>query len=254
MNRPRIEPRIDPVTPAPDLRAPRRAAPPAESPPPRRRARWLAWLLLGLVAAPPALILLLRWLPPPTTAFMLQSEVRPVQQQWVPWAYITPSAGLAVVAAEDQKFPMHHGFDLEAIGEALEENRERSRPRGASTISQQTAKNLFLWPGGGYFRKGIEAGLTVLIEALWPKRRILEVYLNVAEFGPGIYGVEAAAQHYFNTTAARLSPQQCALLAAVLPNPSRLHPAPASDYVQERANWIRGQMAQLGSGYLAALN
>jgi monofunctional biosynthetic peptidoglycan transglycosylase len=151
-------------------------------------------------------------------------------------------AAKAVVAAEDQKFWTHSGFDFDAMAEAHERNKKRSRKRGASTISQQTAKNLFLWPGGGYFRKGIEAWLTLLIEALWPKARILEVYLNIAEFGPGIYGVEAAAQRFFGKAAAKLSADEAARLAASLPRPSHWHAASGSGYASQRAGWILGQM------------
>lgn len=212
-----------------------------------------AWLLTAVAAtvlAPLLLILLLRWLPVTISAFMLQSDTWPLQHQWVPIERMSPYAGLAVVAAEDQKFPQHRGFDLESIAKAVEENERRSRPRGASTISQQTAKNLFLWSGGGYFRKGLEAGLTVLIEALWPKARILEVYLNIAEFGPGIYGVEAAARAHFGRSASSLTMRQCALLAATLPNPRQMSASQPSGYVQERADWIERQMQQLGPGYL----
>lgn len=214
----------------------------ADSQPSRRIGVWLLWMiavLAGLVLLP---VIALRWLPPPTSAFMLQSAVKPVRYDWVPLARIAKPAGLAVVAAEDQKFWEHQGFDLEAIEKAVEHNRKSRRKRGASTISQQTAKNLFLWSGGGYFRKGIEAGYTILIEALWPKARILEVYLNIAEFGPGIYGVEAAAQQFFGKPAAKLTPMEAARLAAVLPSPRRWSVARPGPYVQQRTQWIVGQM------------
>jgi monofunctional biosynthetic peptidoglycan transglycosylase len=187
-------------------------------------------------------VLVLKWLPPPTTAFMLQSPVRPVRYQWVPMERIARVAGQAVIAAEDQKFPVHSGFDLEAIQKAQAHNRKSKRIRGASTISQQTAKNLFLWPGGGYFRKGIEAIYTLLLETLWGKERILEVYLNIAEFGPGIYGVEAASQAYFGKPAARLSAAEAARLAAVLPSPRRWSAKKPGAYVQKRAAWVQRQM------------
>ncbi|WP_020650607.1 monofunctional biosynthetic peptidoglycan transglycosylase [Solimonas variicoloris] len=208
----------------------------------RRGLRFLGWLLLAILALTALPVALLRVLPPPTTAYMLQSPTRPVQYHWVPASRISDSARRAVVAAEDQKFWTHNGFDLEAIEQARAHNRRSRHKRGASTISQQTAKNLFLWPGGGYFRKGIEAGYTVLIEALWPKQRILEVYLNVAEFGPGIYGVEAASQAYFHKPAARLTPMEAARLAAVLPSPRHWSVTRPGTYVQRRANWIAGQM------------
>ncbi|HEY0914345.1 MAG TPA: monofunctional biosynthetic peptidoglycan transglycosylase [Solimonas sp.] len=213
---------------------------------PRRRKgslrRWFWGLLLFAVLFIPVSVLLLRWLPPPTTAFMLQSPKHPVQYEWVPASRIAEVARKAVVASEDQKFWDHNGFDLEAIEKARKHNKKSKKRRGASTISQQTAKNLFLWSGGGYFRKGVEAGITVLMEALWPKQRILEVYLNIAEFGPGIYGVEAASQAYFNKPAAKLSANEAARLAAVLPSPRRWGAKAPGPYVQKRVRWIMGQM------------
>ncbi|WP_234981608.1 monofunctional biosynthetic peptidoglycan transglycosylase [Fontimonas thermophila] len=199
-------------------------------------------LLLGLFALIVLTVLALRWLPVPTTAFMLQSPVTPVRYTWVPASRIADSMRAAVIAAEDQKFFEHRGFDFEAIEKAIDHNRQRRQRRGASTISQQTAKNLFLWPGGGYFRKGLEAGLTVLIETLWPKERILEVYLNIAEFGPGIYGVEAAAQTFFGKPASRLTALESARLAAVLPSPRRWSARQPGPYVQARSAWILRQM------------
>lgn len=212
-----------------------------------RRRRWgFGRVLLAAVLIVTALLLLpvlaLRWLPAPTSAFMLASPVRPVQQQWVPPERIADSARRAVVAAEDQKFYQHQGFDVEAIEKAYAHNQKAKRKRGASTISQQTAKNLFLWSGGGYFRKGLEAAYTVLIEALWPKQRILTVYLNIAEFGPGIYGVEAAAQAYFKKSAAQLSASEAARLAAVLPSPRKWKVINPGAYVQKRSAWILRQM------------
>jgi monofunctional biosynthetic peptidoglycan transglycosylase len=235
----RQEPTLEPT---PGLRAPPRAVP--SSPPPRRRRpmRWVLALLVFLLLAPPAIVLLLRWLPPPTTAYMLQSPVKPVHYQWVPATHIAEVARKAVIAAEDQKFRTHRGFDVEAIEQAYEHNKKSRHRRGASTISQQTAKNLFLWPGGGYFRKGVEAGFTVLLEKLWGKDRILEVYLNVAEFGPGIYGVEAASQAFFGHSADRLDAREAALLASVLPNPRHWNVRAPGPYVQSRANWIMGQI------------
>jgi monofunctional biosynthetic peptidoglycan transglycosylase len=153
----------------------------------------------------------------------------------------------AVVAAEDQKFLKHNGFDLTAIEKALAFNAKSKRVRGASTISQQTAKNVFLWTGRSWLRKGLESGLTVLIEGAWGKERILEVYLNSIEFGEGVFGVEAAAQRYFKTSAAKLTKSQAALLAAVLPNPHRLLVKAPSAYVRGRQQWILRQMAQLPS-------
>lgn len=221
-------------------------------PPPGPR-RWLFWLAVSplLFAAFAVLqVLILRVVPPFTSAFMLASDAAEVRYDWVPWEDIAPSAKLAVVAAEDQKFPEHWGFDFAAIHRALDHNRHSRRVRGASTISQQTAKNLFLWSGRSWVRKGLEVGYTILIEALWPKRRVLEVYLNIAQFGPGIYGVEAAAQAYFGKPASRLTRQEAALLAAVLPNPVRLKVARPSPYVLGRARHIEAQMRALGSRWL----
>jgi monofunctional biosynthetic peptidoglycan transglycosylase len=215
--------------------------------PPSRPPRGAALRILLCALAAPVLLALgaivaLRWLPPPTTSFMLQSRVKPVHYRWVPARAIAKTMERAVVAAEDQKFWTHHGFDVEAIEQAYEHNRRGRHVRGASTISQQTAKNLFLWPGGGYFRKALEAGLTVLLETLWGKQRILEVYLNIAQFGPGIYGVEVAAQSYFHEHASQLSAEQAARLAAVLPNPDHWRVLAPGPYVQSRVAWILGQM------------
>lgn len=207
-----------------------------------RRTRLWPWVLLTLILLPLAPVVAFKWLPPPTTAFMLQSPTKPVDYQWVPMAQIAPVAGQAVIAAEDQKFPVHDGFDREAIEKAIEHNKRSKRRRGASTISQQTAKNLFLWPGGGYFRKGVEAGYTVLLEQLWGKERILEVYLNVAEFGPGLYGVEAASQRYFGKPASKLTANDAARLASVLPSPRRWSVGKPGPYVQRRVQWVLGQM------------
>lgn len=166
---------------------------------------------------------------------------------WVSMDEISPWMGLAVIAAEDQKFPEHWGFDVSAIEKALAHNeRNENRIRGASTLSQQTAKNLFLWDGRSWVRKGLEAGLTLGMETAWSKKRILTVYLNIAEFGDGVFGVEAAAQRYFHKPASRLSLSEAALLAAVLPNPLRFKANAPSGYVRSRQAWIMRQMRQLG--------
>lgn len=236
---PRMEPKL-----SPDVMAVPQRHHPKHSHKPKRRfslMSFLFWLLFYLALLPPLTVLALRWLPPPTTAFMLQSE-KPVDYRWVPSAQIADAARKAVVAAEDQKFWTHNGFDFEAMEKAYLRNKKSRRVRGASTITQQVAKNLFLWPGGGYFRKGIEATFTLLIETLWSKPRILEVYLNIAEFGPGIYGVEAAAQKHFGKKAAQLSAQEAAQLAAVLPSPRRWSARSPGPYVQARARWIMGQI------------
>jgi monofunctional biosynthetic peptidoglycan transglycosylase len=228
-----------------------------------RLARGLAWTALGAVAASVLAVLLFRWVPVPLTSFMLQDRVASLaddqgwrfSHDWVPWEEISPHAALAVVAAEDQKFPLHQGFDLEAIDKALTDAERGRRARGASTISQQVAKNLFLWPGRSWFRKGLEAWFTVLIEVLWPKQRILEVYLNSAEFGRGVWGVEAASQRFFGRPARRLNPHQAALLAAVLPSPKRFRVDRPSGYVLRRQAWILRQMNGLGGvAYLAEIS
>jgi monofunctional biosynthetic peptidoglycan transglycosylase len=211
----------------------------------------LAGAALALSAGP---VLCARAVDPPTTAYILgcrlgaalKGRLLEVDRRWVDLPQVSPWAALAVVAAEDQKFPRHHGFDLEAIGDALDERRDGGPVRGASTISQQVAKNLFLWSGRSWLRKGVEAWLTVWIELLWPKRRILEVYLNVAELGPGVFGVEAASRRYFGKPAAELAPDEAALLAAVLPSPRRWQAQAPSDFVRARAARIRAQMDRLG--------
>ena len=171
--------------------------------------------------------------------------------EWVDLEHISPNAALAVIASEDQEFPFHAGFDFRSIREAVRASERGKRLRGASTLTQQVAKNLFLWSGRSFVRKGLEAWFTVLIERLWPKERILEVYLNVVEFGRGLYGVQAASEAFFHVPAARLTREQAAILAAVLPNPRRLHAERPSRYVLSRRDWILGQMRQLGgSAYL----
>lgn len=166
---------------------------------------------------------------------------------WVSMDEISPWMGLAVIAAEDQTFPDHWGFDVAAIEKALSHNeRNENRIRGASTLSQQTVKNLFLWDGRSWLRKGLEAGLTVGVETVWSKKRILTVYLNIAEFGDGVFGVEAAAQRYFGKPASRLTQSEAALLAAVLPNPLRFKATAPTGYVRSRQAWILRQMRQLG--------
>ena len=220
-----------------------------------RVARFALALVLGCVILSVLWVVSLRWINPPYTAFMLESQITAwsthdagyvFHHRWVNLDQISPNLPLAVVASEDQKFPEHWGFDVEAIEKAYQLNQHSHKVRGASTISQQVAKNLFLWSGRSYFRKGLEAYFTLLIEACWPKRRILEVYLNSAEFGHGIYGAEAAAQQFFRRPAAKLTRSDAATLAAVLPNPQRLHAASPSAYVQQRRDWILGQMQALG--------
>lgn len=224
-----------------------------------RSIRWLAskWRWWLALTAPlwivTLLVLLMRWVPPPTTAFMIADPAEQIDYRWVPREKISANAALAVVSAEDQKFPQHWGFDFKSIFKAVRSNRHRNRRRGASTISQQTAKNLFLWSGGGFFRKGLEVYVTLNIEMLWPKRRILEVYLNIAEMGPGVYGVEAASQRYFGIPAWKLQPWQAARLASVLPNPKRYSVNKPSKHTLAKSKWIQEQMRYLGTGYIQGL-
>jgi monofunctional glycosyltransferase len=207
----------------------------------------LALLLLLL-----ALLLTLRFVAPPTSSFMLQSPY-PVSQQWVSIDTLPAHVALAMVASEDQRFPEHFGVDFTAISDALEQSEQRGGLRGASTISQQTAKNLLLWPGRSLVRKGLEAGLALSLEVIWGKKRILEVYLNIAEFGKGIYGVEAASQYYFNKPASKLSRNQAARLAVLLPGPRNRDPRQLTPYLRERVAWVERQMQQLGAGYLGPI-
>jgi len=203
-----------------------------------------ALLLLSIVP-----VIALRWLQPPTSAVMLQRTLAEGRQQtwhWVGIDRISAHAALAVVAAEDQKFPDHYGFDLQAIREAITHNERGQRLRGASTLTQQVARNLFLWQGRSYLRKGLEAWMTLLLELFWPKQRILEVYLNIAETGQRTFGIEAAARRYFGQPASALTPEQAALIAAVLPNPRRMQVDRPSAYVLERRDHILQQMELLG--------
>lgn len=239
---------------------------PATTPRRTRRRRLLRflflWLPLTFVLATTLQVLLLRWVDPFTSAIMIGRRIDAVlardgdfqlHYQWRDWNQLSPSLPIALVAAEDQKFPEHHGFDFEAIDKAMHYNRRGHRLKGASTISQQVAKNLFLWSGRSWLRKGFEAWYTVLIETLWPKRRILEVYANIAEFGDGVYGGEAAAQQFFGKPAARLSLGESARLAAVLPNPKHWSAKNPGAYVQRRARWIERQVRHLGgAAYLTA--
>jgi monofunctional biosynthetic peptidoglycan transglycosylase len=221
----------------------------------RRAGHLLLWALAGAAALALLLVLVLRWVDPPTSAFMITARLEALfsgergyhtQYKWVDLEQIAPQAALAVIASEDQQFPFHAGFDFKSIREAVRHNAHSHRVRGASTISQQVAKNLFLWSGRSYSRKGLEAGFTLLIEWCWPKERILEVYLNIAEFGHGIYGVQAAAQQFYHRDARRLGREQAALLAAVLPNPAHYHVEAPSRTVLTRRDWISQQMADLG--------
>jgi len=236
------------------------------APRPRKRRRWLRrlflWplLVLGFTVLQ---VLLLRFIDPPFSTFMAIRQVDAwvardwqfrVAHDWRDLGQISSHVPLALVTSEDQTFAQHHGFDLKAIEKARKANQKGRKLRGGSTISQQTAKNLFLWSGRSWLRKGIEAWYTVLIESLWPKRRILEMYANFAEFGDGVYGAQAAARTYFRKDAKALGPAEAARLAAVLPNPRRYSVARPGPYVQRRTRAIQRQMRYIGGpAYLRAL-
>jgi monofunctional biosynthetic peptidoglycan transglycosylase len=225
---------------------------------PGRILKGLFWGVLACLVLSILPVLVFRFAPVPVSGLMVQRRIeswsggKPYvsRHRWVPLEEISPNLGAAVIAAEDQNFTEHFGFDWQAIEKAVQHNEHSRRKRGASTLSQQTAKNLFLWNSRSWTRKGLEAWFTLLIEADWPKRRILEVYLNIVEFGDGIYGAEAAARTYFGKPAARLTPAEAALLAAVLPNPRKFRANAPSDYVRGRQAWILNQMRQLGGPQL----
>jgi len=233
---------------------------------PRKRRRWGRWLLalpLLFVLGSVLQVATLRFIDPWFSAFMAIRQFQAwgdgdwrfrVAYDWRNLDRMSPSLPVALVAAEDQRFAEHFGFDLKAIDKARKNNARGRKVRGASTISQQTAKNLFLWSGRSWVRKGVETWYTLLIEALWPKRRIIEVYANIAEFGDGVYGAQAAARTYFGRDAKRLDNAQAARLAAVLPSPKRYSVARPGPYVQRRSRAIQRQMRQIGgNGYLQSL-
>jgi len=224
--------------------------------------KWLLVLAFSWVLLTGLLVLMFRWTDPPTSAFMLEARLQAyadhdgnyrTSHEWASLEHISPHAAIAVIASEDQQFPFHAGFDLNSIRESVRASERGKKLRGASTISQQVAKNLFLWNGHSFVRKALEAWLTVLIEALWPKERILEVYLNIVELGRGVYGVQAAAHRFFHKPAAQLSSGEAALLAAVLPNPIKMHADRPSAYVLSRKEWILGQMRSLGGAAYCSL-
>jgi len=231
----------------------------------RRASPWrrLLWLLIMCAGIPVLQVATLRFIDPPYSTFMALRRMEAwreddgtfvLRRQWRDLDQIADSLPLAVIAAEDQRFLHHRGFDLDAIHAARRHNARGGRVRGASTISQQLAKNLFLWSGRSWLRKGLEAWYTLWIEALWPKWRILEVYLNVVEFGNGVYGAQAAAQVMFGRDASRLTQTQSARLAAVLPNPRHYNAATPGPYVNRRTQWILRQMRQLeGAAHLEQL-
>ncbi len=221
----------------------------------RRLISGLFKLMLALVITSLMLIAGLRWINPPTSMMMTLERVKArmdqrdgfhIDYQWVDYEHIAPTLPMAIIASEDQKFPDHNGFDLEAITDAVETRLNGGRLRGASTITQQVAKNLFLWPGKSMLRKGIEAYFTTVIELLWDKNRILEIYMNIAEFGEGVFGVEAASRRYFGKPAKRIHMWEAARMAAVLPDPKSMDPGHPSAYVYKRAGWIQRQVDRMG--------
>ncbi len=215
-------------------------------------------ILIGLMLLSVFLVLIMRWINPFGTMLMVERKIThwntTQQRTWKDWDQISDNIKIAVIAAEDQKFADHWGFDFKAINRALIHNQKNKKIRGASTITQQVAKNIFLWPSRSWIRKGIESWFTVWIELIWSKQRTLEIYLNSVEWGEGIFGIEAASRRYFNVSANQLTPYQASLLAATLPNPRKWSPINPDDRIQKRAEWIRGQMSNLGGqNYLKQL-
>ncbi len=218
----------------------------------------LIFFLLSVIS-----VLALKWIDPFTSSVMMQRKISSIfssdknsaiHYNWVDYDDISVNAKLAVVAAEDQNFPYHFGFDIEQIGKAINESQRGRRLRGASTITQQVAKNMFLWSGKSFIRKGFEAYFTVLIESFWSKRRILEVYLNITEMGNMIFGISAAGEKYFNRSAEKLTKEQAALIAATLPNPVKYSVKNPSSYILKRKAWITNLMSSLGgSSYIEGL-
>jgi monofunctional biosynthetic peptidoglycan transglycosylase len=228
----------------------RHAEPPGGVTVPARRSLWarlrraLLLLALGFFALSTLLVVLYGFLPPPITPLMVirLAEGEGLRKDWEPFENISPHLMRALIASEDAQFCNHGGFDWKAIRQAIERNQEGRRTFGASTITQQTAKNLFLWPGRDFVRKGLEAYFAVLLELFLDKQRIMELYVNVIEFGPGVYGAEAAAQYHFGKPASELTRRQAALLAVVLPNPREMSASKPSGYVRKRAGTIQAWM------------
>ncbi len=220
------------------------------------------WGSIGFFVSTVATVILLKWVPVyytplvfiRTFEYALEGKWVPIQKDWTAMEDISPHLQKAVIASEDPKFLSHNGFDFEAIAKAIDANKRRKIKMGASTISQQTAKNVFLYPSRTYIRKGLEAYFTVLIETFWDKKRILEVYLNVIELGPGVYGAEAAATHYYGKTSKKLNPAEAHLFAAILPNPRKWSPTRPTNFVLRRRNFIRRNLVLLGHAYFKPLN
>ena len=220
----------------------------------KRVFRFLFKLVLGLFIFSILMVLIYKWMPVPYTPLMAIRAVEfpeeELKHDWVPIDEISRHLQLAVIASEDQNFNKHNGFDMEAIEKAIEQNKKGKRVRGASSISQQTAKNVFLWPNRSWFRKGLEVYFTFLIETFWSKERILEVYLNSIEMGKSVYGAQAASVYWFKKDAANLSAYESAAIAAVLPNPREYRANPASNYIQGRKSWIVRQTKLYGKFWL----
>lgn len=221
-----------------------------------RKILGIIWrLVLGFVILSVVSVIVFRWVPVPITPLMVIRSVEQkmdgkkmkMEHDWVPLEKISPKLQLAVVCSEDQNYLKHFGFDWGAIEKAMKENEEGKRVRGASTITQQTAKNVFLWPGRSYVRKLFEVWFTVLIEIFWSKERIMEVYLNSIEMGDGVYGAEAAAQHWYKKKAIKLTKDDAAGIAAVLPNPRKYRANPPTNYIIKRKVWIKQQMNYWGN-------
>ena len=219
----------------------------------RRVFKYITYCLLIFLVSTVLTVAVYRWLPVPITPLMVircvqnihNGETAAIHHKWVPLKQISPYLPVAVMASEDQNFMHHHGFDFNAIQDAAIERLEGKRSRGGSTISQQTAKNVFLWPQSSWLRKGFEVYFTVLIELMWPKERIMEVYLNSIEMGPNIYGAEAVAQRHFGCSARKLRRSDCALIAATLPNPLRFSSLAPSGYMRKRQKKIEQEMRHI---------
>lgn len=213
--------------------------------------RYLLLLLLACIVLSLLVVVPFRWVNPPLTMVMADRWLGEdgefyLHQDWLDWNMMPKQAALAVVTSEDQRFPLHQGFDLDAIVKAIKQANKNGQLRGASTISQQVAKNMYLWTGRSWLRKGLEVWFTLLIELTWGKQRILEVYMNIAEWGDGVFGIEAASRYHFGKPASQLSPMQSALLASTLPSPLKYDPARPANHLSERARWNLEQQRKLG--------
>ena len=218
----------------------------------KKTVRFFAKIAMWFIIVSIGLVLLFKWVPVPITPLMViryfeKDSPKILKHDWEPIENISKNLQLAVICSEDQNFLKHNGFDIKAIEKAYENNKKGKRIKGGSTISQQTAKNVFLWPQRSWFRKGLETYFTFLIELFWSKERIMEVYLNTIEMGNGIYGAEAAAQHWFKKPASKLSKVEASAITAILPNPRKYKANPVTNYIASRKNWIMRQMNFYGA-------